>query len=86
MFFDPGETRQVEWAMGKLPGAAPASDNNEGSPRVMISGLNRTAFDLAVHASQWRLPATTQDSLPVAGPALPDGIGYPQGSSKRFHV
>ena len=40
-----------------------------------ISGLYHTAFGLAVYASQWKLPATTQDSLPVAGPqALPDGI------------
>ena len=38
--------------MSELPGAAPASDNDEGSPRVLISGLNRTAFDLAVYASQ----------------------------------
>jgi hypothetical protein len=42
-----------------------------------ISGFNRRAFDLAVYASQWRLPATTPDSLPAAGPALPDGIGDP---------
>jgi hypothetical protein len=28
----------------------------------------------------------TQDSLPAAGPALPDGIGYPQGSDERFHI
>lgn len=27
---------------------------------------------------------TTQDSLPAAGQALPDGIGYPLGSSERF--
>jgi hypothetical protein len=40
--------------------------------------LNHTAFDIAV-ASQGRLPATTQDSLPAAGPAQPDGIGYPRG-------
>ena len=38
--------------MSELPGAAPATDNDEGSPRVEISGLNRTAFDLAVYASQ----------------------------------
>ena len=38
--------------MSKLPGAAPATDHDEGSPRVVISGLNRTAFDLAVYASQ----------------------------------
>ena len=53
---------------------------------MVISGLNHTAFDLAVYASQWRSPATTQDSLPAAGPALPDGIGYPQGSDERFHI
>ena len=29
-------------------------------------------------------PDTTQDSLPAAGQALPDGIVYPQGSNKRF--
>ena len=49
---DPGVTRQAEWTMSKLPGAAPATDHDEGSPRVVISGLNRTAFDLAVYASQ----------------------------------
>ena len=53
---------------------------------MVISGLNHTAFDLAVYASQWRSPAPTQDSLPAAGPALPDGIGYPQGSCKRFQA
>ena len=42
--------------MSELPGAAPATDNDEGSPRVLISGLNRTAFDLAVYASQGWLP------------------------------
>src|ERR1700733_2600133 len=31
-------------------------------------------------------PSPTQDSLPAAGPALPDGIGYPRGSDKRFHI
>jgi len=70
----------------RLPDAAPASDNDEGSPRGLISGLNRTAFDLAVYASQRRSPATTQDSLPAAGPALPGGIGHPQGSNERFHI
>ena len=54
--------------------------------RDVISGLNRTAFDLAVYASQWKSPATAQDSLPAAGPALPDGVGCPQGSYERFHI
>jgi len=30
-------------------------------------------------------PDTTQDSLPTAGQALPDGLDYPQGSIERFH-
>src|SRR3954452_18320833 len=29
-------------------------------------------------------PGTTQDSLPAAGQALPDGAGYPQGPIERF--
>jgi len=53
---DPGVTRQAEWTMSELPGAAPATDHDEGSPRVLISGLNHTAFDLAVYASQGRSP------------------------------
>jgi hypothetical protein len=53
---------------------------------MVISGLNHTAFDLAVYASQGRSPVPTQDSLPAAGPALPDGVGYPQGSDERFHI
>ena len=53
---DPGVTRQAEWTMSKLPDAAPATDHDEGSTRVVISGLNRTAFDLAVYASQGWLP------------------------------
>jgi hypothetical protein len=53
---------------------------------MVISGLNHTAFDLAVYASQCRSPDTTQDLLQAAGPALPDGIGYPQGFDERFHI
>jgi len=49
---DPGVTRQAEWTMSELPGAAPATDHGESSTRVVISGLNRTAFDLAVYVSQ----------------------------------
>jgi hypothetical protein len=29
-------------------------------------------------------PRATQDSFPAAGPALPGGVGYPQGSDERF--
>jgi hypothetical protein len=38
--------------------------------RRKISGLNRTALGLAVYASSWRSPDTTQDSLPAARPSL----------------
>ena len=51
-----------------------------------ISGLNGTGFDLTVYALQCQLPAPTQDSLPAAGPTLPDGIEYPQGSNERFQA
>jgi hypothetical protein len=64
--------------------AAPAYVHNEGSGRLEFSGLDHTTFDLAVYASQDRLPGPAQDSLLAAGPALPGGIGYPQGSSERF--
>jgi hypothetical protein len=44
------------------------------APTKGLSTLNSTAFGLAVYASQGRLPDTTQDSLPVAGQALQDGV------------
>ena len=53
---------------------------------IIISRLNSTAFRLAVYASQEQSPVTTQDSLPAAGQALPDGIGCPQGSNERFQT
>jgi len=31
-------------------------------------------------------PDTTQDSLPVVGQTLPDGLVHPQGSNKRFRA
>jgi len=34
---------------------------------ITISGLNHTAYSLAVYASQRRLPDTTQHSLPAGG-------------------
>ena len=33
-----------------------------------------------------RRTSPTQDSLPAAGQALPDGIGYPLGSNERFPI
>ena len=44
------------------------------------------AFGLAVYASQGRLPDTTQDSLPVAGQALLDGVFTRKVPMKDFKV
>jgi hypothetical protein len=52
MLFDPGRIRQAERTMSKLPDAAPACVHDEGSLRLVFSGLSHTAFDLAVYASQ----------------------------------
>jgi len=54
--------------------------------RVLISGLNHTAFAPAVYASCRGCPTTTQDSLPAGGQPLPDGIDYPLGSDERFQI
>ena len=63
---------------------APAPKHNEGSPRLQISGLNHTAFGLAVYASKWRLPATAQDSLPAAGPSFAGRDSTRRVSMKGF--
>jgi len=42
------------------------------------------ASELAVYASWCRLPDPTQDSLPAAGQALPDGTSTRKGSAERF--
>ena len=47
---DPGVTRQAPWTTSWLPGAAPRPTTTRLA--TIISGLNRTAFDLAVYASQ----------------------------------
>ncbi len=31
-------------------------------------------------------PPRRKTRFPAAGPALPDGIGYPQGFNERFHI
>ena len=56
------------------------------APTKGLSTLNSTAFGLAVYASQGRLPDTTQDSLPVAGQALRDGILTRKVPLKGFQV
>jgi hypothetical protein len=48
----------------------PLSERRRLLTRCTFSGLNRTALGLAVYASSWRSPDTTQDSLPAARPSL----------------
>ena len=55
-------------------------------PQLGLSTLNSMAFGLAVYASQRRLPDTTQDSLPVAGQALLDGLFTRKVPMKGFKV
>ena len=62
----------------------PRAVKDEGSPRVVLSGLNSMAWALAVYASPRSSPDTAQDALPTAGQALSGEIGYPQGSYERF--
>src|SRR4051794_30697762 len=73
----PGRTRPLRCA-----GVAPASHHHEGSPREVISGLNRTASALAVYASSGGSPHRTQDSLLVARPSSTRRASDPQGSDE----
>jgi hypothetical protein len=84
LFSDPGEPDVTATRPLRQVGTAPRTAYGEGSPREVISGLHHTASALAVYASQCGFRRPTQDSLLAAGQALPDGIGYPQGSYERF--
>ena len=65
LFLDPGRT-EMRQALA-APRRGPRLCQQRWLPPMKISGLDRTASGLAVHASQWRSPATTPDSLPAAG-------------------
>ena len=56
------------------------------APTIGLSTPNSTAFGLAVYASQGRLLRPTQDSLPVAGQALPDGLSTHKIPMKGFKI
>jgi len=60
-----------------------------GSDRVdshdeTLSGLNHAACTLPVYASRPQLPAARATLGSGCGPALPDGIDYPLGSTEKF--
>src|SRR5258707_7130470 len=82
LFFDPVSTEHAR--PSTRVGLAPAMTTTKAPTRSQLSRLNRTASGLAVYASSRALPHATQSSLPAAGQALPDGIGYPQGCYERF--
>ena len=84
VLFDPGRTRQAEWTMSELPGTAPACVHDEGSRRLVLSGLNHTAFDLAVYASQDWPPHHHARLASGCWSGFTGRDLYPQGSSERF--
>ena len=66
------------------PDAAPACVQDEGSPRLVISGLNHTTFDLAVYASQGGSPHHHARLASGCWPGFARRDSYPQGSNERF--
>ena len=82
LFFDPGRTEHARPL--RRVSMAPAMSTTKAPTIFQLSRLNRTASGLAVYASSRALPHATQNSLPAAGQALPDGLGYPQGCYERF--
>ena len=67
-----------------VPARPPLCPQRRLPRQIYLSGLHSTALGLAVYASSGVLPHPTQNSLPVAGQALPDGIDYPQSCYERF--
>jgi len=56
------------------------------APTKGLSKLNSMAFGLAVYASPSSLPPPTQDSLPAAAQALPDGLSTRMVPLRGFGV
>ena len=59
-------------------------DRKAKAPAKGLSTLNSMAFGLAVYASRCELPRPTQNSLPAAGQALPDGLSTRKVPMKGF--
>ncbi len=63
-----------------------ATDQTEDSRIAHFRGsITRLQHSLSTPSSAG-YPVTTQDSLPAAGQALPDGLGYPHGPNERFQI
>jgi hypothetical protein len=85
VFFDPGGIRRVLWDQVQQHLTRPPLMSTTKAPSVLSfrGSFTRPLTWLSTLRRVGR-PTTTQDSLLAAGPALPGGIGYPQGSGERF--
>ncbi len=70
--------------MSELPDTAPACVHDEGSRRLVLSGLNHTTFDLTVYASQDRPPHHHARLASGCWSSFTRRDSYPQGFSERF--
>jgi hypothetical protein len=68
------------------PDVAPACVQDEGSPRLVISGLNHTTFDLAVYGSQGESPHRHARLASGCWPGFARRDSYPLGSNERFPI
>jgi len=81
---DPGRTDGIRPVA--MPRRGPHGVHGRGSCMYSFRGsITRLRHWLSTLRSAG-YPYTTQDSLPVAGQALPDGLDYPQGSIERFQA
>jgi hypothetical protein len=84
VLFDPGRIRQAEWTKSKLPDTAPACVHDEGSRRLVLSGLNHTTFDLTVYASQDGSPHHHARLASGCWSSFARRDSYPRGFNERF--
>lgn len=82
LFLDPGRSARTRpfSAAARPPRCQP---RRQPTTSTFRGSMARPRDSLSTLRSP-RYRSTTPDSLPVAGQALPDGIGYPQGSAERF--
>ena len=81
---DPSDSgRTADTRPSRCSSVAPGQSTTK-APAKGLSKLNSMAFGLAVYASQCALPRPTQDSLPAAGQALPDGLSTRKVPMKGF--
>ena len=76
--------RQAEWTKSELPDTAPACVHDEGSRRLVLSGLNHTTFDLTVYAAQGGSPHHHARLASGCWSSFARRDSYPQGFNERF--